>query len=99
MQIKAFFQNATTSWKTTLAAIITLVALLEPQLLAALDNDPKTVVDYWQIFASIGTFFGFLAAKDNDKSTEDHARILDIKKQIRTKTATATPELMPAKTK
>lgn len=62
------------SWKTTVAGICAAVGIIAPQVAAALDNDPATVVSWEVVIGAIITaasLFGLGAvARDNDKSSE-----------------------------
>lgn len=59
------------SWKTTLCGIIGALVMLLPQVLAVLDNNPATIVNWQIVMAGLAMLGIGVAAKDGDKSTED----------------------------
>lgn len=59
------------SWKTTLLGICTILAALAGAGKAILDGDPSTNADPATIIAAITAGVGLIAARDNNKSSED----------------------------
>ena len=59
------------SWKTTILGILGALALLIPQVVAVLDGDPKTNPDVEQILLALSVGGAGVAARDNDKRSED----------------------------
>lgn len=63
--------NTKKSWRTTAVGILTAVALISTQIVAILDNDPKTVFSIEAIIAALGAAgLGWLA-RDKGVSSED----------------------------
>lgn len=63
---------ALVSWKSTAAAIGTLLALWGPALEVLFDGDAATNPDWNLIIAGTVAAIGLIASKDADKSSEDH---------------------------
>ena len=62
------------SWKTTAAGIAVAIAAVATAIAAWFDGDPGTTVDLVRLFEAIFAGFvaaGFLAARDNDKTSEE----------------------------
>jgi hypothetical protein len=59
------------SWKTTTAGIATIISAIALQVAHLLDNDPETVADWPVCIAAMIAGFGFILARDNDKTSED----------------------------
>lgn len=64
------------SWKTTVCGILGVVVAAATLLLAALDGDPETKVDFAAFMnalaaAGIGGTIGMFFTRDDDKSSED----------------------------
>jgi hypothetical protein len=59
------------SWKTTTAGIAAIVAAVATALVALFDADPMTLPDWGAVGAAFMAGVGLLAARDNDKSSED----------------------------
>lgn len=60
-----------TSWKTSAAGIGAILVALGSALSAMFDADPVTVPDWGALVAAIIAGIGLLAARDNDKSSEE----------------------------
>ena len=60
-----------TSWKTTAAGISAIVAAVAGAAKLMLDADPNTNPDWTAIIAAVTAGVGLIAARDNDKSSED----------------------------
>ena len=58
------------SWKTTIVSILAALAILAPQALALLDDDPNTKPDWALVFAALGLGGAGTLARDNDKRSE-----------------------------
>jgi hypothetical protein len=58
------------SWKTSAAGIGAILVALGSALSATFDADPVTVPDWGALVAAIIAGVGLLAARDNDKSSE-----------------------------
>ena len=61
----------TKSWKTTGAGIGAILVAVGSALTATFDADPLTVADWGAVIASIIAGIGLIAARDNDKSSQD----------------------------
>ena len=61
----------TKSWKTTGAGIGAIMVAVGSALTATFDSDPLTVADWGAVIASIIAGIGLIAARDNDKSSQD----------------------------
>ena len=59
------------SWKTSAAGIGAILVALGSALSATFDADPVTVPDWGALVAAIIAGIGLLAARDNDKSSEE----------------------------
>jgi uncharacterized membrane protein YhiD involved in acid resistance len=59
------------SWKTSAAGIGAILVALGSALSATFDADPVTVPDWGALVAAIIAGVGLLAARDNDKSSEE----------------------------
>jgi len=59
------------SWKTTVAALVGMVAVISQQLQYQWDNNPLTEPNWDTVFALIPIALGLLFARDNDLSSED----------------------------
>lgn len=57
------------SWKTSLTGIAVLVGAVSMALVALLDNNPATTVDFDAILAALAGL-GLLAARDNGVTSE-----------------------------
>jgi len=57
------------SWKTTVTGIAVLTGAIASALIALLDGDPLTVVDFDAILAALAGL-GLLAARDNKVTSE-----------------------------
>lgn len=60
-----------TSWKTTAAGISAIVAAVAGAAKLMLDADPNTNPDWTALIAAVTAGVGLIAARDNDKSSED----------------------------
>jgi hypothetical protein len=58
------------SWKTTVAGIAALVAVIATAITAHFDSDPATVAEWGGVVTAIFVAAGFVASRDNDKSSE-----------------------------
>ena len=58
------------SWKTSAAGVGAILVALGSALSATFDADPVTVPDWGALVAAIIAGVGLLAARDNDKSSE-----------------------------
>lgn len=59
------------SWKTTVAGILTMLVPVFNAVSALLDNDPATVPDWGLAIAAITAGIGLLFARDNNVTSED----------------------------
>ncbi|GAF78643.1 unnamed protein product, partial [marine sediment metagenome] len=59
------------SWRTTLAGIAAVVAVLSGAVAAQFDADPTTVPNWELVWATLFAALGLAFARDNDKSSED----------------------------
>ena len=59
------------SWKTTVAGIAAIMAAVAGALAAELDGDPSTSANWAAVIAAVVAGFGLIAARDNDKTSED----------------------------
>lgn len=59
------------SWKTSAAGIGAILVALGSALSATFDADPVTVPDWGALVAAVIAGIGLLAARDNDKSSEE----------------------------
>lgn len=59
------------SWKTTAAGISAIVAAVAGAAKLMLDADPNTNPDWTALIAAVTAGVGLIAARDNDKSSED----------------------------
>ncbi len=55
------------NWKTTTAAILTVVSVVATQLAAQWDNDPTTTANWQLVVPVIITAGGLICSKDSDK--------------------------------
>lgn len=60
----------TKSWKTTGAGIGAILVAVGSALSATFDADPLTVADWGAVIAAIIAGIGLIAARDNDKTSE-----------------------------
>ncbi len=67
------------SWKTSVLGWLILLGSIITGAIAFLDNDPNTVFDFQQIIAGLAGV-GLIAARDNDKSTEQVKAAGEVKK-------------------
>ena len=58
------------SWKTTVAGIAAIIAAISTAVAAQLDDDPNTVPNWGLVIPAIAAGAGLVAARDNDKSSE-----------------------------
>jgi len=66
-------KSALRSPKTTFAGILGLVATAAIALQNQYDGDPSTVPDWGLVVLAVMAAMGFVAARDADKSSQDHA--------------------------
>ena len=59
------------SWKTTTAGIGAILVAVGSALSATFDADQTTVADWGAVVAAVIAGIGLLAARDNDKSSQD----------------------------
>lgn len=59
------------SWKTTGAGIGAILVAVGSALTAMFDGDPATVADWGAVVAAVIAGIGLIAARDNDKSSQD----------------------------
>jgi uncharacterized membrane protein len=62
------------SWKTTVLGVCAILIAVAGALVAVLDGDPTTTVNVESVVAAVVaglTGIGLIAARDNDKSSED----------------------------
>lgn len=59
------------SWKTTGAGIGAILVAIGSALSATFDADPLTVADWGAVIAAVIAGVGLIAARDNDKSSEE----------------------------
>lgn len=60
----------TKSWKTTGAGLGAILVAVGSALTATFDADPLTVADWGSVIAAVIAGIGLIAARDNDKSSE-----------------------------
>lgn len=60
-----------TSWKTTLSGVCAIVTAVAAAVLAFVDDDPATKVEIATTIAAVMAGVGLIAARDNNKSSED----------------------------
>lgn len=70
--MQSIIRSASVSWKTTLVGVLVFIEALATNLAAALDSNPDTVADWNVVVIAATAMIGLIAAKDGDKSTEDH---------------------------
>lgn len=58
------------SWKTTALGIVTALAILATEAKAALDDDPKTVVNWEAVATAAGVLGIGIWARDSDVTSE-----------------------------
>lgn len=58
------------SWKTTVAGIAAILAAISTAVAAQFDADPNTVPNWGVVVTAVCAGAGLLAARDNDKSSE-----------------------------
>ena len=58
------------SWKTTAAGICAILVAIGTAIIALVDGDPKTSINFEATMVAISAGVGLLAARDNDKSSE-----------------------------
>lgn len=58
------------SWKTTILGLLGAIALLIPQVIAVLDDDPATQFSLAAVIAALGIGGTGIAARDNNQSSE-----------------------------
>ena len=61
----------TSSWKTTAAGLSAIIASVAGALNLLFDANPNTNPDWTALIAAITAGVGLIAARDNDKSSED----------------------------
>lgn len=59
------------SWKTTAAGIAALIAVIATAVTAQFDTDTATVAEWGGVVTAVFVALGFVASRDNDKSSED----------------------------
>lgn len=59
------------SWKTSAAGIGAILIAVGSALTATFDGDPATVADWGAVVAAVIAGIGLIAARDNDKSSQD----------------------------
>ena len=62
------------SWKTTVLGVCAILIAVAGALTAVLDGDPQTSVDVEAVITAVVAALagmGLIAARDNDKSSED----------------------------
>lgn len=62
---------AAKNWKTTTVGVLQFLGVLITALIAQLDGVETTTPDWNLVVASAVALFGFLLARDADKSSED----------------------------
>jgi len=58
------------SWQTTAAGIATAAIIILQQFVNAVDSDEQTVFSLSAVVAALTTLYGFIVARDNNKSSE-----------------------------
>jgi hypothetical protein len=58
------------SWKTTAAGIAALLAVIATAVAAYLDGDAATTAEWGAVVTAVFVSLGFVASRDNDKSSE-----------------------------
>ena len=65
--------SLTKSWKTTVAGVVAGLSILIPQILSLIESGAGADLDTGQIILGL-SFMGFgMAARDGNKSSQDHA--------------------------
>ena len=59
------------SWKTTVLGVCAIIVAVCTAAIALLDGDPETAVNIELVIAEIVAGLGLIAARDNDKTSED----------------------------
>ena len=59
------------SWKTTTAGIAAILCAITGAVGLMLDGKPDTNPDWTAVIAAVTAGIGLIAARDNDKSSED----------------------------
>ena len=60
------------SWKTTVMGVIAGLMILLGQLKSVIDDDPETQPNVEQVLLALGMMGLGVAARDGDKSSQDH---------------------------
>lgn len=69
--LEKMLSNLVGSWKTTLAGLFALLAVLSQEGSALFDGDPETVANLEAVVLAVSVFFGLSFSRDNDKRSED----------------------------
>ena len=62
--------EAMQSSRTTIAGVLAAVLVIGQQVLHGLDGDPETIVSFNLIAAQVAILYGFIMARDNNKTSE-----------------------------
>lgn len=60
------------SWKTTVCGILGFIVAGGTAAVALLDSDPATIPQWELVVATFMAMVGLFAARDSDKSSQDH---------------------------
>ncbi len=59
------------SWKTTAAGIAALLAVIATAIASQFDGDASTTAEWGAVVTAVFVALGFVASRDNDRSSED----------------------------
>jgi len=65
-----FMNNAMKSSKTTVAGVLAAALVIGQQILNGIDGIDETTMSWNVIAAQIAILYGFIMARDNDKSSD-----------------------------
>ena len=71
--MSSLIKSVTVSWKTTVAALGTILALWGPTIEKLFDNDAATMPNWNIVIAGTIAAIGLIFARDVDKSSENHS--------------------------
>lgn len=65
-----WLRTALGSWRTTVVGVLATLAVLFKGVVADLDDDPATQVDWFSTLITVLMGWGFIEARDNKVSSE-----------------------------